>query len=447
MILNLHTPLASVTCAAQSQRAGITLSDAEADLTSLSVCMTANPQAHIRAALSADDEAPLAPQSFVQNLEKLGDFQSDVPQDPHEFLLSLLAAIDCSQQGEGGARTVEEREDDGRPLKPGTSHSCPPPATGGACWSWNSCGGTGGSSDAETDTSRDSPGGLSGCDIRAHSEQTATSGATPGASPLPVVDDGTMSQRRRTAAVGGGLVDALFATQEEVTVTCGGCGVATARTETLRGVSLDVTLFFGKVGGGAGGGGAGGGGAGGGASEGDEGTAGQSGQKLTKSLACPGAVDSGAVDSDQSLGAKALGCSAAAGLTGVTHQCGQVGVMMHSLQAALEYYCKAQDIEGGAAVYACGRCGGRTPATRQVGVCVCVCVCMCVCVCVCVYEYVYTYIGGAGEVPAGAASHDGSAQALRQPRGKDQSPRVLSRRILPRAPPDCHRQPRFAGPL
>ena len=225
--------------------------------------MTANPQAHIRAALSADDEAPLAPLSFVQNLENLGDFHSSVPQDPHEFLLSLLAAIDCSQQGEGGAKTVEEGEDDARALKkPATSHPCPPPATGGACWSWNSCGGTGGSSDAETDTSRDSPGGLSGGDMRPQSEQTASlssSMATAGGdSAAPGADDGATPPRRRPAAGGGGLVDALFATQEEVTVTCGGCGVATARAETLRGVSLDVTLFFGKGGGGAGAGGEGG---------------------------------------------------------------------------------------------------------------------------------------------------------------------------------------------
>ena len=119
------------------------------------------------------------------------------------------------------------------------------------------------------------------------------------------------------------------------------------------------------------GGGAGAGGDGGGASEGDGGAAGQSGQKLAKTLAWPGAVDS-----DQSLKcllrAKALGVRSAGGLTGVTHQSGQGGVIINSLQAALEYYCQAQDIEGGAAVYACGRCGGRTPASRQVGVCVCV---------------------------------------------------------------------------
>ena len=63
------------------------------------------------------------------------------------------------------------------------------------------------------------------------------------------------------------------------------------------------------------------------------------------------------------------------------------------------------------------------------------------------HTHTHTHMGGTGEVAAGTASHDGSTQALRQPRGKDQSPRIVSRQILPRATPHCHRKPHIAGPL
>ena len=93
-------------------------------------CTMCLVEAHIRAALSPDDPSALAPETLVHNLHQMPSFDLDVgtPQDAHELLLLLLAAMEPSA-GEGDVRRAQRGGGAGRGASSRTavgSSSCRP---------------------------------------------------------------------------------------------------------------------------------------------------------------------------------------------------------------------------------------------------------------------------------------------------------------------------------